>query len=46
MRRRVVVQSEVLGNAEYRDNARRAAQQIGAMPSPSEVADQLAAAVV
>ncbi|MEU6292527.1 glycosyltransferase [Streptomyces sp. NPDC046988] len=37
--------TEVLGSAEYRDNARRAAQQIGAMPSPSEVADQLAAAV-
>ncbi|WP_030192025.1 glycosyltransferase [Streptomyces violaceorubidus] len=37
--------TEVLGNAEYRDNARRAAQQIEAMPSPSEVADQLAAAV-
>ncbi|WP_037863057.1 glycosyltransferase [Streptomyces sp. NRRL S-340] len=37
--------AEVLGNVEYRDNARRAAEQIQAMPSPGEVADQLAAAV-
>jgi UDP:flavonoid glycosyltransferase YjiC (YdhE family) len=32
---------EVLGNTEYRDNARRAAEQIAAMPSPDEVAAQL-----
>ncbi|MEU3519879.1 glycosyltransferase [Streptomyces sp. NPDC006654] len=37
--------TEVLGNAEYRDNARRTAEQIAAMPSPREVADQLAAAL-
>ncbi|MFJ7495143.1 glycosyltransferase [Streptomyces sp. NPDC097727] len=37
--------AEVLGSAEYRDNACRAARQIEAMPSPGEVADQLAAAV-
>jgi UDP:flavonoid glycosyltransferase YjiC (YdhE family) len=35
--------TEVLGNAEYRDNARRAAQQIAGMPSPRDVADQLVA---
>ncbi|MFJ3672445.1 glycosyltransferase [Streptomyces sp. NPDC090106] len=34
---------EVLDSAEYRDNAGRAAEQIAAMPSPREVADQLAA---
>lgn len=33
---------EVLDGAEYRDNARRAAEQIAAMPSPREVADRLA----
>ncbi|WP_141208886.1 glycosyltransferase [Streptomyces griseorubiginosus] len=32
---------EVLGNTEYRDNARRAAEQIAAMPSPGEVAERL-----
>ncbi|MFF4902760.1 glycosyltransferase [Streptomyces sp. NPDC001068] len=37
--------TEVLGNAEFRDNARRAAEQIAAMPSAREVADRLAAAL-
>jgi UDP:flavonoid glycosyltransferase YjiC (YdhE family) len=37
--------TEALGNAEYRDNARRAAEQIAAMPSPRDVAEQLAAAL-
>lgn len=37
--------TETLGNAEYRDNARRAAEQIAAMPSPRDVAEQLAAAL-
>ncbi|MGW0855741.1 glycosyltransferase [Streptomyces sp. NPDC002690] len=36
---------EVVGNPEYRANARRAAAQIAEMPSPGEVADQLAAAI-
>ncbi|MFF3606719.1 glycosyltransferase [Streptomyces sp. NPDC002463] len=36
---------EVAGNPEYRANARRAADQIAAMPSPREVADQLATAI-
>ncbi|GGM13864.1 glycosyl transferase [Streptomyces fumigatiscleroticus] len=35
--------TEVLDNEEYRTNARRAADQIAAMPSPREVADKLAA---
>lgn len=34
--------NDVLRNAEYRDNARRAATQIAAMPTPREVADRLA----
>jgi UDP:flavonoid glycosyltransferase YjiC (YdhE family) len=33
----------VLDSAEYRDNARRAAEQIAAMPSPGEVAEKLVA---
>ncbi|MFF5500061.1 glycosyltransferase [Streptomyces aquilus] len=33
---------EVLDNDEYRANARRAAEEIAAMPSPREVADELA----
>ncbi|MGW5652676.1 glycosyltransferase [Streptomyces humi] len=37
--------AEVLSGAEYRDNARRAAEQIAAMPTASAVADQLAAAL-
>ncbi|WEP00557.1 glycosyltransferase (plasmid) [Streptomyces sp. FXJ1.172] len=37
--------TDVLGNAEYRENARRAAEQITAMPSAREVADRLAAAL-
>ncbi|MFJ7497331.1 glycosyltransferase [Streptomyces sp. NPDC097727] len=36
---------EVLGNTEYRDNARRAADQIAATPSPRDVAGQLAASI-
>ncbi|MFD6534391.1 glycosyltransferase [Streptomyces sp. NPDC060184] len=36
---------EVVGNPEYRANARRAAAQIAEMPSPGEVAEQLAAAI-
>ncbi|MFC9426747.1 glycosyltransferase [Streptomyces sp. NPDC056987] len=37
--------TEVLGRSEYRDNAGRAAGQIAAMASPSEVAERLAAAL-
>ncbi|KOV50709.1 glycosyltransferase [Streptomyces sp. AS58] len=37
--------NEVLGNFEYGVNARLAAEQIAAMPSPRQVADQLAAAL-
>jgi UDP:flavonoid glycosyltransferase YjiC (YdhE family) len=33
--------TQVLDTAEYRDNARQAAEQIAAMPSPREVADEL-----
>jgi UDP:flavonoid glycosyltransferase YjiC (YdhE family) len=33
--------AEVLDKAEYRDKARRAAEQIAAMPSPGEVAERL-----
>ncbi|MFD5753127.1 glycosyltransferase [Streptomyces sp. NPDC127033] len=37
--------TEVLGGSEYRDNAARAAGQVAAMASPSEVAERLAAAL-
>ncbi|MEV7864755.1 glycosyltransferase [Streptomyces sp. NPDC088124] len=37
--------AEVLGRPEFRDNAGRAAAQIAAMASPSEVAERLAAAL-
>ncbi|NEA39849.1 glycosyltransferase [Streptomyces sp. SID11385] len=36
---------EALGNPEYRDNARRAAGQVAAAPSPGEIAERLAAAI-
>ncbi|WP_030900050.1 glycosyltransferase [Streptomyces sp. NRRL F-5126] len=37
--------AEVLADAQYADNARKAADQISAMPAPAEVADTLAAAL-
>ena len=35
----------VLGDPTFRDNARKVAAQIGALPSPADVASQLAAAL-
>ncbi|SEG92049.1 UDP:flavonoid glycosyltransferase YjiC, YdhE family [Actinacidiphila yanglinensis] len=41
----VAAAAEVLGAPEFRGNARRAAEQMAAMPSPREVADRLASAL-